>query len=366
MPFALVALQRPASSSDCREGATDDGVSNLVVPRISRARSTGATVARVPSSRDATSAPRESRSPRPSRSRERSGPASLYIRGEAWLEKKRLREEELRAEAFQAEVSECTFRPAVPTSARSSFRASTTPTVTPQRARLLFERQLTWRQRLEDERERLRRERRETEESKLRAIQCQSARRRSASVGTAATKEDVFAAFHARNHRWLMAKEERAHVDRLRDAPHQQSLRSDKSPEGRRGASNRNAVPRPLSADGATSGGVSQHASPTDEAPLRSSSWSVMPPDFGSSTSSSASAPFQQPLVVDSAKSDPEKAEREEILQHLQTLRKCLSRSKPRCGIAPTTQKSRHTDGATIHQRAPAAAPSRTRPDEGR
>eukprot|EP00929_Paragymnodinium_shiwhaense_P080121 TRINITY_DN41764_c0_g1_i1.p1 TRINITY_DN41764_c0_g1~~TRINITY_DN41764_c0_g1_i1.p1 ORF type:complete len:994 (+),score=208.92 TRINITY_DN41764_c0_g1_i1:131-3112(+) len=184
---------------------------------------------------------------------EATGPASLYKRGEAWLEKKRLREQEMRAQRLESEVSECTFQPstAVPSPRGGSSLAirlqgaSRTRAVTPDRARRLFERHLDWRQKLEDRCEEQRRRQRDSEEREIQEIKaragsnpasargssprrsCSSPRgaaaaaaaSRASSPALQATKapdlEGIFEEFHARNRRWQEARVR--HLEQLHD-----------------------------------------------------------------------------------------------------------------------------------------------------
>eukprot|EP00930_Biecheleria_cincta_P014599 TRINITY_DN12498_c0_g2_i1.p1 TRINITY_DN12498_c0_g2~~TRINITY_DN12498_c0_g2_i1.p1 ORF type:complete len:1456 (-),score=215.52 TRINITY_DN12498_c0_g2_i1:74-3796(-) len=169
-------------------------------------------------------------SPRASSLRSTStGPASLHTRGEAWLQRKRSRERELREEAKRQEVVECTFQPATLSSlsetlpyaatagAAPAASRENTPrrSVTPERARLMFERQLTWRQRLDDESDRRRQEQREREEREVQAC------RRAASAGPSLRRRSqtprrhppdadaAFASFHERNQQWQRDREAR-------------------------------------------------------------------------------------------------------------------------------------------------------------
>merc|ERR1711988_1893214 len=91
---------------------------------------------------------------------------------------------ELREQTLQTEISECTFKPI---SSTSKIRA-----VTPDRARRLFERHLSWKQRLNDENDKQRKEKREANEREIRLL------RRSASADAPRRSASADAAFRLR------------------------------------------------------------------------------------------------------------------------------------------------------------------------
>merc|ERR1740129_427751 len=182
------------------------------------------------------------------------GPASLFARGEAWRERKLIKEKELRQESLRQEASECTFHPGTVVTPRrgesvSPARASTRgpALVTPDRARRLFERQLSWRRRLDDDCERQRREKRQAAEREIRALRrsasagptsfrgprasggTPSSARGGATVAAAASlssrgeasdPDNVFAEFYERNRMWQRARDER--IEKLHDEEMQQ------------------------------------------------------------------------------------------------------------------------------------------------
>lgn len=123
------------------------------------------------------------------------------------------------------EVSQCTFRPTT-----SSTGCSVTPrAVTPDRARLIFERQLSWRQRLDDESERQRRakkaqEEREVDELQRRALSSTSSVRSRppgfSSMCRGGSEEDLGSSsrsneLYERSRRWQRQRDE--HVAQMQD-----------------------------------------------------------------------------------------------------------------------------------------------------
>lgn len=163
------------------------------------------------------------------------GPSAVHARGESWLEQKRRREDQLRTEARKSEADQCTFWPtftAQSTSVQAASRATSAPSVratsassvrapvTPERARQLFERHVSWKQRLDDECERKRKERREAEEREVceqrqraaspRRQRSASPRPRSGHPGQRSrTGDEAFEQFLARNQLWKRARDQR-------------------------------------------------------------------------------------------------------------------------------------------------------------
>jgi len=153
--------------------------------------------------------------------------ASIYERGAAWLARKRCRDKALREQALHDEVSRCTFHPAVSSTSRAAAAAAAgTPpelrrprAVTPDRARQLFERQLRWRQRLDDEAEQLRRAKAEAEAAEALELQgrgptaAAASRTPRSSRGTGGSSSAHEAlpsdALYERGKRWQRDKDER-------------------------------------------------------------------------------------------------------------------------------------------------------------
>mmetsp|Transcript_119468 Transcript_119468/g.381146 ORF Transcript_119468/g.381146 Transcript_119468/m.381146 type:complete len:934 (+) Transcript_119468:105-2906(+) len=229
------ALQR-ARSLSAQRTARDDDIEACFTPRVALPRGASPRAAGAGGLRAHADPPMaRSKSATPqlwgrdgASSSSSSGAPSLYERGEAWLARKRVREQVLRREKLENETCECTFRPAV----SSAGGVQTPRSVTEDRARRLFERQLSWRQSLEEERARRRRERQEVEEAELQAQRRaasagprRAARRRAASCGTpregpsstdhasgqgtARSVDEIFAEFYARSCLWQRGRDER-------------------------------------------------------------------------------------------------------------------------------------------------------------
>jgi len=228
------ALQR-ARSLSAQRTARDDDIEACFTPRVALPRGASPRAACAGGLRAHADPPMaRSKSATPqlwgrdgASSSSSSGAPSLYERGEAWLARERVREQVLRREKLENETCECTFRPAV-----SPGGVQTPRSVTEDRARRLFERQLSWRQSLEEERARRRRERQEVEEAELQAQRRaasagprRAARRPAASCGTpregpsstdhasgqgtARSVDEIFAEFYARSCLWQRGRDER-------------------------------------------------------------------------------------------------------------------------------------------------------------
>jgi len=322
------------------------------------------------------------------------GPASLYARGEAWLEKKRLREKELREEALRDEVKKCTFCP--------NSSTGSAALVTPDRARQLFDRQLSWRQRLDDECERLRREKREASEREVEAlrktgaaVRSHSARGRGeASVGDSTS---VFSSFYQRNREWQRVRDER--LERLHHEEIARHMRpSEREGQVRAASSNQRCRSESLdrsvragarSSGGDTMAGAAAATLPTGEVTASSAPAATMAAatvaapeepviptsaaDAGASLQQSASQPVRpvhavpgQPirapwsalgpnLCTESSASDSH--ERTEIFSRLESLRRCLASSESRG--TPLWQRAIRVDRARMG--GAGAAPLRSR-----
>lgn len=244
-----------------------------------------------------------------------SGPASLFARGEAWRERKRLREKELREEAMRHEVSACTFRPDTMQRGAGCISTAVVPvgstppaSVTPDRARRLFERQVSWRQRLDDVCERRRSEQRQAAEREIRELRgirvctrrassAEPALRRSASAqARASSKADVdlvLSSLYERNCEWQRARD--ARIERLHDEELARILQPAERPEGTQQLTARTAHLRqniaaaPVSAGVGATASVSQPIRACRSALLSTAAAAGCPP----ATATSASQPSQ-------------------------------------------------------------------------
>lgn len=153
---------------------------------------------------------------------------TLYARDQAWLERKQLREKELREAAFQNEVRECTFRPA------TLYAPTSRGTMTPDRARQLFDRHVSWKQRLTDNSEWKRREIREASERSIKelrrsasadaVVRMRSCRSKSPSGRGALDVDGVFSELIERNLKWKRARD--ARIEQLQENALTQQLHS--------------------------------------------------------------------------------------------------------------------------------------------
>eukprot|EP00427_Karlodinium_veneficum_P019966 CAMPEP_0169127218 /NCGR_PEP_ID=MMETSP1015-20121227/35886_1 /TAXON_ID=342587 /ORGANISM="Karlodinium micrum, Strain CCMP2283" /LENGTH=700 /DNA_ID=CAMNT_0009190977 /DNA_START=64 /DNA_END=2165 /DNA_ORIENTATION=+ len=153
---------------------------------------------------------------------------TLYARDQAWLERKQLREKELREAAFQNEVRECTFRPA------TLYAPTPRGTMTPDRARQLFDRQVSWKQRLTENSEWKRREIREASERSIKelrrsasadaVVRMRSCRSKSPSGRGALDVDGVFSELIERNLKWKRARD--ARIEQLQENALTQQLQS--------------------------------------------------------------------------------------------------------------------------------------------
>lgn len=301
------------------------------------------------------------------------GPVSLYQRGEAWLKTKRIKEQERRDEALKREVKECTFRPG--TSSASPARVPST--VTEDRARRLFERHTTWRQKLDEDAENQRKERRKAAERELRTIQKAAGpsgvrpRLRAASAGgrgygdqlcrggseagrksnVTANPDVAFAKFYERNCEWQRARDER--VGRMLDEDFARQVRPDETvgksrsrsaSVGRRGDSTPRRAGSEAPKETGTPAKCGMTTSPDSLA-------SVPRKTLGSAAFRvSASAPSIRPVRVPRAIADEGGTlgeERDEISSHLQALRRCLVSSQGR-GSTPGWQRALRVDAAKL------------------
>lgn len=138
----------------------------------------------------------------------------MYARCEEWVERKRARELAKREELLRQDLRECTFYPS------TASRGTPMPvSVTDDRARDLFERQLSWKQRLDDSHEQQRRLKREAAEQEVRAIRQMSTRSAHATTprgdashqaegGDIKDPDATFDRFYERNCAWQRAREE--------------------------------------------------------------------------------------------------------------------------------------------------------------
>jgi len=339
--------------------------------------------------KDASRSPRAEERSRPSsRSLSPRGPASLYARGEAWLERKRSRERDLREEAQRHEVSECTFQPQTLASASSfaslsgsAFNPSAVRAMTPERARQLFERQQIWRQRLDDESDRRRQEQRAEAEREI--CLC----RRAASAGPAFRRgreeeivdaDKAFANFHERNRRWQRERE--ARWEQL----HDEVQRSRTRPSPRASSRPRSASETPRSKPGLADVGLAaapcpaQGKAPQEEAaeqPLPCHVTLVPAPPPEGAQGARLQAPHAAPgqpvralpvpsltaLVDDGFGIQSSDGERQEVFSHLQALRQCMVASKGRSQDVPSWQRALQVEGARLS--GAGAAPLRPGPE---
>lgn len=308
-----------------------------------------------------------------SRSLSPRGPASLYMRGEAWLERKRSRERSLREEAQRQEVSECTFQPKTFASASSCASLSGTSALstsyprpmTPERARQLFDRQQTWRLRLDEESDRRRQEQRAEEEREVQLC------RRAASAGPALRRREeealdadtAFANFHERNRRWQRERETRW------EQLHDEVLRSHTRPSRSRPRS-ASETPRPKPGLAAC-----ERTAQDAEQPLPCHALLVPAPPEGSPNLTLArrvphAAPGQPVRALPvpglsacaslAAEDQSSDGERFEVFSHLQALRQHLICSKGRSSEAPGWQRALQVEGARLM--GAGAAPFRAGP----
>mmetsp|Transcript_2865 Transcript_2865/g.5505 ORF Transcript_2865/g.5505 Transcript_2865/m.5505 type:complete len:865 (+) Transcript_2865:127-2721(+) len=332
------------------------------------------------------------------------GPASLFARGEAWRERKRLREKELREEAIRHEVSACTFRPETMQRGSGGVSTATAPssttppaTVTPDRARRLFERHMSWRQRLDDQCERRRSEQRLAAERELRELRdirvgarrassAEPAIRRSSStqarMSSKASVDLVFSSLYERNCEWQRARD--ARVERLHDEELARILQPADRPEAaqlptaRSGHVRQQPAATPVGAGASTGTGSSQPVRASRAALLAtaaaaassSAPASAAPPppsQAGGSSSSSQIAVHhassgtprmraQGPECVPDEASPPD--EHTQVLEQLQALRRCLVSSQSR--NSGTWQRTIRVESARLS--GAGAAPLRTRP----
>lgn len=172
------------------------------------------------------------------------GPPSLFARGEASREQKRVREKALREEAWRNEVSDCTFKPK---SFGQSVRA-----VTPDRARRLFERHLSWKQRLDDDFEKQRQQKRQADEQEIKALQrsksADAVVRRCGSHPCSfsrMTSNDIDSVFHdlyERNQKWQRARD--ARVEQMLEEDFSRQVQAPNPPRVVRVRSSEPTVPR--------------------------------------------------------------------------------------------------------------------------
>lgn len=230
-------------------------------------------------------------------------------------------------------MSECTFRP--------SFSTPTVRAVTPERARRLFERHLSWKQRLNDESDRRRHEKREADEREIRAL------RRSKSADMAMTSrgthqhaklpddvDNVFKRFYERNAKWQRARDARIEQMReeeiarqLQPPPRPRSARSRSCDPGTGNSANRVGEKSQRTAVGkqedvsAIGAGSTQQSFPN------------------SSTEAAAQLQADQPLKnarqpVRALRQDfginMADGESAEVMDHLQALKRCLVSSQSR------------------------------------
>jgi len=309
-----------------------------------------------------------------SRSLSPRGPSSLYMRGEAWLERKRSRERGLREESQRQEVSECTFQPKTFASASScaslsgasALSTSCPRPMTPERARQLFDRQQTWRLRLDEESDRRRQEQRAEEEREVQLC------RRAASAGPALRRREeeavdadtAFANFHERNRRWQQERETRW------EQLHDEVLRSHTRPSRSRP---RSASETPRQKPGLA---ACERTAQDAEQPLPCHALLVpAPPPEGSPILTPArrvphAAPGQPVRALPvpglsacaswAAEDQSSDGERFEVFSHLQALRQHLICSKGRSSDAPGWQRALQVEGARLT--GAGAAPFRAGP----
>lgn len=272
--------------------------------------------------------------------------ASVYTRGEAWLERKRQRETELREERSRQEICACTFCP--DTRALSGVRAGAetlqkkSTSITKDEAQRFFQRNLAWKQRLDERHDNQRKKGLEAAEVEVRALR----RTASTPVHPNMDADDVLTQFYERNIAWQSDCEKRSKMLYEESVACQVGHRP--ADNGSRPASMHSNVRHGVQKRSSSTGKLERSRLVRDrrhddtntsnsvagmlETEVRASplSTSKTPADSEAYAIKTSSADSASCFVESCGKHASANKEHEEVMNHLQELRDCLLSSKCR------------------------------------
>eukprot|EP00746_Dinoflagellata_sp_MGD_P004800 gnl/MRDRNA2_/MRDRNA2_109278_c0_seq1.p1 gnl/MRDRNA2_/MRDRNA2_109278_c0~~gnl/MRDRNA2_/MRDRNA2_109278_c0_seq1.p1 ORF type:complete len:742 (+),score=135.99 gnl/MRDRNA2_/MRDRNA2_109278_c0_seq1:62-2227(+) len=276
--------------------------------------------------------------------------ASIYTRGEAWLERKRQREKELREERARQEIFDCTFCPETHGISGGDVGGRVVQKrsipITKDQANEFFERNVAWKHKL-DERHKSRLKRRLEEDE----VQVQALRRSASTQAHPRIAPDVvLTQFYERNIAWQSECEKR--ISQQYEDSIARQVGHHVFNVGSRPALNQSVVRHGAQKRSSSTGNLEKRKVACDPGKLNAAEIKTKAP-ISSSAPSCFDAPTRptfrcvQQIEASTCTDSPESgvqhvslsSEREEVMNHLQELRDCILSSKCRLKAASSGQQ---------------------------